>query len=264
MDVTRLDFLSQFDDLLAECSDRVRWHAVNSISHLRWSAKISEIDPLMAAFRAICAEEEAATSLICSLQQCDYEFSERIGFRNHTDKHAVIVFIRAVMDWFKLFQPDISKFFGDLTFYKTELPGRKALGIALPLKDGKTALNPVPPLNLRVQGKSGTEWSHIIRSQLSEMFDSEKDRRFKKSIEGRANFRNKLLYATPAGIPGWRGSVDEFVLNQAGIVYSLLTAMALIDPWRKPNYEPSPVVTASISVFLEIMGRVDLSTDDPE
>ena len=99
MDNTDLDLriFDQFDEFLKGCRGRTKWSAMNSIHHLVMAKEISKIDPAMAAFRSVCAEEEAATALISSLKVQKYPGSEHLNFRSHADKHAVIIFVSTVM-----------------------------------------------------------------------------------------------------------------------------------------------------------------------
>ena len=60
------------------------------------ASKLKGIDPEMAAFRALTAEEEAASALIHSLKWHRYKLSEQLKPRDHIQKAAVYPFFLAV------------------------------------------------------------------------------------------------------------------------------------------------------------------------
>lgn len=62
------DQLEKSRDMLEKCEGRVKTAGLNALNHIGKARQIAEIDPQMACFRAICAEEEAATSLLASLR----------------------------------------------------------------------------------------------------------------------------------------------------------------------------------------------------
>lgn len=95
-----------------------------------------------------------------------------------------------------------------------------------------------------------------FQDEMKLLLGFEKISEIRTLIEQRANLRNTILYATPEGVPKPAGNVNTFIQNQIGIVNSLFTALALIDPWRAPKYPNSGIVTVSIEVFSALMQRV--------
>lgn len=254
MEQEKLDFLKQFDRLTDECTGRVKWAAKNAIKHLRMAAKISDLDQDMASFRAVCAEEEAATALIASLQQNGYPKSKLIRFRTHEDKHAVIVFVQAAISWFgklkELAQPN----FGAHRLYFGEVDGRIAMHLGLQLGNTDIQTTPIPPLHLIIYG--GKTLEEIFESEINQVLGEANLQGVRKSIGERANFRNKILYATPDSMPSQSGDIEAYIMNQAGIVNALLIALALVDPWSGKKYPHSQVVVSLIDVFARMMERV--------
>lgn len=70
--------------------------AQNSLTGFERARALLDIDREMAGFRAITAEEEAATALFRSLQLRGYEGANRIRLKDHFTKSALGPFIRAV------------------------------------------------------------------------------------------------------------------------------------------------------------------------
>ncbi|MDY0836805.1 hypothetical protein [Pseudomonas sp. SED1] len=253
-----LEFLSQHQKIIEGCEGRIKWSAMNAVFHLKKAKEISEIDPLMAAFRSVCAEEEAATALIASLQEQNYLGSEKINFRSHNDKHTVIVFIQAVILWLEKLKTQIGPAIGRHRLFTDEVNGRLAIRIGFQLGDTKNQIVPNPPLHLITQGDKTL--ADVFEKEVNAVLGKKKLSQVKRAISSRANFRNKLLYATPQGPYRHKGDISQWVMNQAGIVNSLLIALALVDPWRKPEFPHSGIVIALIDVFLKLVSRLEKSS----
>lgn len=249
-----IEVLQQFQGFLEGCSGRTKWASVNAICHIQKSVEISKIDPAMAAFRAVCAEEEAATALISSLKELGYTGTDKLYFRNHADKHAIVLFVGTVMQWFQNRKAQASERFGQHRLFFDDVDGRIGLHLSIQLGRSSIAVHPTPPLHLIVHGAKtlGEEF----QDEMKDLLGVERIYEIKRLIDQRANFRNTLLYATPEGVPEPAGDVKVFIDNQIGIVNHLLIALALIDPWRKPKYPLSEIVSVSIDVFVDLMNRV--------
>ena len=245
--------LDQYLDFVNDCSGRVGASAKNALSHLYMATQIAKVDPLMAAFRAICAEEEAATALMASLKKHRYAGSEKIDFHNHRHKQSMVVFIELMKRWYEKFHPEVGWGFDQLKFYPCEVAGRKAIGTFIPIKGTSKSVFMEPPLSLQVGG--GQSWAGIIREGIHTICAEGGFKTFSVMINDRANFRNKLLYASDNSIPKWEGDVGPFIVNQSGIVGALLRALGLIDPWLPSTYGKSSLVEACIEVCLELMQK---------
>lgn len=237
--------------MLMACSGRTKTAGINAINHIFKAKQLAEIDPQMACFRAICAEEEAATSLLASLKDQGYPLSDQYHMWSHENKAGVAIFIKSVVSWFK----------GSLLFdglpleeprlVMTDEPGRPAIELVFALKGTDKCLRPRPPLHIIAQGAVSMkdQIGGHLRKEVKKKFAAE----VKAVIKIRANERNLLLYASDEGLPGCFSNVDGYLLNQAAIVNALLTAVGLIDPWRKPAYPFSGVVAAALEEYVNIM-----------
>ena len=67
-----------------------------ALLHLSCAHRIADVDPEMAMFRAITAEEEVATALLRAVQSIGYPGASRLRVRNHVYKAAVFPFIAAI------------------------------------------------------------------------------------------------------------------------------------------------------------------------
>lgn len=243
--------LDQYLEFVNDCPGRVGWAAKNAMSHIFMATQIAKIDPLMAAFRAICAEEEAATALISSLKKHKYKGAESVKFHSHQDKQSVVVFIQLIKKWYVDFHPQVDWGLDKVQFYPCDVAGRKAIGIFMPIKGNGKSIFIEPPLSLQARGNKG--WAHIIKEGIGKICSEGGYRKFPEMIKDRANFRNRLLYASDSHIPGWSGDVGPFIVNQSGVVGALLRTLGMIDPWSPLTYERSSLVEACIEVYLELM-----------
>lgn len=86
------DFFTPFELNVVKClrraSGRSGYAAANAIHHLRRAWDIRSIDPAMAAFRAITAEEGAASALVLLLREKKYPHAARLSFRDHVTTSA--------------------------------------------------------------------------------------------------------------------------------------------------------------------------------
>ncbi|MNJ42942.1 hypothetical protein D3C77_379260 [compost metagenome] len=245
------DQLEKSREMLMACNGRVKTAGINAIDHIAKAKKLAESDPQMACFRAICAEEEAATSLLSSLKDQGYPLSDQYHLWSHENKAGVVVFIKAVVTWF-----ESSFSFDELSLEKprlliTDEPGRPAIEIVLPLKNMGMCIRPRPPLHFMSQGPVSLRETigGYLRKEVKRTLAAE----VKAEIKSRANERNLLLYASDEGLPGCFPDVTAYLLNQAAIVNALITAVGLIDPWRKPQYEYSGLVEAVLEEYVSVM-----------
>ena len=70
--------------------------ANSAIKYLRRAWRIREIDPPLAMFCCITAEEEAVRAITHSLQRHGYAGAERLRWWNHRQKAVVLPFLQAV------------------------------------------------------------------------------------------------------------------------------------------------------------------------
>jgi hypothetical protein len=92
--------LQEFDraiaDLIPKLPGPAKWRAFNAVRHLNWAWKLRDVDREMAVFRAITAEEEAATAIFLALRRRNYDGADKLRPRDHVHKNAVIPFFDAI------------------------------------------------------------------------------------------------------------------------------------------------------------------------
>ncbi|CRM70361.1 hypothetical protein [Pseudomonas sp. 37 R 15] len=240
----RINSFVQYDDFIEGCSGRVKLATKSSCLHISMARKILGVDPLMAVFRSVCAEEEAAAALIFSLKRLRYKGADKIQFRSHQDKQAIIIFIQAIKSWYTSFHAENITGLDNLRLFPCKAGKRKAFGVFMPIKGTSKSVFIEPPLSLKT--KNGLRWEDIIFDGVKAIATQGGFGNFPEMVKDRANFRNQILYASDQSLPKYDGDVFLYVFNQAGMVATLIRALGLIDPWAPPKYEYSDLVCACI------------------
>lgn len=205
----------------------VRHSALNAVRGLRRAWLIAEIDPEMAYFRAITAEEEAATALIKALVIRKYPGARSLNPRRHADKIGWIALIETLGRMFSesgLPQPMVH-------LQKDVRPPR--IDVHLPsegmgLPEGYHA-TPDEPLNMLIsEGSPGTaSIESSFTSQLQAFAEGKGAGSIRADIDNEANLRNRLLYASDGGWPEVNNP-DAVILERRSRVFLLLGLVIVI------------------------------------
>jgi hypothetical protein len=250
-------FEAEFDKELFACiSNNAKGHskhcARNAIHHLERAWSLKEIDPEMAVFRAITAEEEAATAIFLVLKEQGYENAEKIKFKKHSYKQALEPFLRAIGmfadKWSK--EPDFP--FGSK--YELSLEGKdeeKKLSISFNFQEGMITC--IPPLGFSIKLN---DKQYFFEKELFEITSGKTREDIVKHVERIANRRNELLYAQPNGIPSV-SDIDGFLERRRDVVIGFLRIYGLIYPYR----EKAVFVQQALNAYLTMMGEIEEITE---
>lgn len=241
------DFEFEIIKLLEDLAPPGKHSARNAIWHLNRAWMIRELDPEMAALRAITAEEEAASALFNSLQRRHYVNASKLRKDNHGHKSALIPFLDAA-------RVVISESLKGAPF--SEPPAvtldtnvsqpRLRVMLRLVSAPGQDAF-PEPPLNFSFD-----------RSDGPLPFVDEFHRRMKslglgsveKILKDRARRREHLLYAEDTGLGRLSDpAVLPLLESFRKAVFRVLVFTLLIDPYA----ERSPFVQTCLDAFTEIL-----------
>lgn len=248
------DFEKKAEEAIDDCKGAVKHCMRNALKHLRLAWKIKDTDPAMALFRAITAEEEAASSIFNILKNQKYKNAERIHFRNHMHKQAVFPFLRSVVCYLK----ELNEHNG-VPFEKYHLEHaihnrRKAMQLHLKPREADVILTPIPPLHFNIADpktkKVFTFETTFNKLHLSESFDTALD--YVKHI---SNLRNTLLYANERGCPIVEGNVEDYLLESKRKVFVMVYLALLIDPWLDEGH--SAFVQQALDGFLLLLNKID-------
>src|ERR1700687_4648027 len=230
---------------------RVLQGAQHAFHHLERASVIVELDPEMAMFRAITAEEEAATAVFASLRHRGYVNSEKIQLRSHFYKAALYPFVMQVYS----FMASLSSEFPPLRLKLLEEEQRDPHLIWELLDPQGRWGRPDPPFNFLVSEGSTRQPYHFER-QLEEFANGPAQGNVQKYLEKRANVRNLLLYADESGRPGVVGGTLETLREQRRHVVSLCFVACMIAPYR----ERAMFVQQALNAFLLMIGKLDKDT----
>lgn len=236
-------------DALFKMPAPAKWPAVNAIRHLNRAWRLRQLDPQMAYFRSITAEEEAATCLFLSLKKLKYPGSEKLQHRNHLHKNALFPFLIAVSRMFakhKAWLPS-TKIYLDS---KTSPP---RMFLQFQIAGIKGYWEPQPPLNLSVAGgpKDGESKTIDFSAEIAELAKEHSVTAILSHLKERANLRNRLLYAGATGYPDVQGDAEATVKRFQRNVFLMLRLYLLIEP-----YERQLFVQQCLDAFLLMLGHL--------
>lgn len=235
---------------------RPRHCAVNALRSLRRAWKIAAIDPEMAAFRAITAEEEAATALIFALQHRDYPRANELDWHKHMHKAGVSPFLRAVESMIAesgFPKPQVVLRYKDDTPRVDIFFAGADLGIP-----GDYIVSPEQPLHgVLSHGKVGEEGQAIatFSRELQILADGRGAKDILAVIRADANLRNQVLYAAEDGVPNVE-NVDAFLVARRRPVTLLLSLMIAVLQTKEIQLFAVQVLDAYLQALGKASGTV--------
>jgi hypothetical protein len=228
---------------------RGRFSILNAVRHLRKGWALRDIDPEMAAFRGLTAEEEAVTGVFWALQHRNYTHAERLKPHDHVQKNAAIPFLQALALFFEQFSE--TKRANPKLHIKEEQGARRLMLMLTAHVDGKdVAAYPMPPLNFGVT-MNGERPS--FASQINTFLASQNSHNILDFVRGQANLRNQVLYASPAGCPTLTSLEGRFFEVRRARVMAMATAYLFIEPWQ----ERQPFVQHALDAFLVMLKKLN-------
>jgi len=234
-------------DLLLDTKSRGRHCFRSAIDHLKKGWALRQIDPNMAVFRAITAEEEAASGLIYVLKERHHVDSEKLDPRDHRHKSAVVPFIQILGMHFKeIVEAHDMQPIRHLRKAEGDLPKHLGIGLKVKIAGVEKIAYPIPPLNLRTT-ISGLAPSY--KSQTKELLQKAGASSVKQYIKGLANLRNTILYASADGVPTIEDLDDEFFYDRKKRVFAMLNAYLFIEPYE----EIQPFVQDAVHAFVAML-----------
>ena len=244
------DNLSDFERrawrLILETPPPGRHAARSAVFHVAKARAIAEIDPLMALFRGITGEEEAARAIFHALQRHQYTGAERLKWKDHRHKAAVVPFLSAVGALVK------KQGFAEPRLVLNEDAGkdRLVLQMLFTLPSGqKLLLTPDPPLGFALYVD---DRSHDFAPELADIATGASLSSIDRFVRNRANQRNHYLYASEKGVPGVTGDIAGQIEQNRGNVFSMLAVYLLIDN----HAVHQPFVQQALAAFLKSMDLV--------
>lgn len=224
--------------------------------HLSFAHRLKEIDPAMALFRAITAEEEAATGLLRALQSRRYAASGELLPKDHLQKAAVYPYLRAIAKHTSYLRMSGIK---EVRFAipKDEDKPRLQLAFVLDGENAGIVARPDPPLNLRIrEGGQPVNYQKYFRELISPIGFED----IRKYLDIKRNQRNLLLYASPQGLLNPGPVAESTLQDYRHRIMTILKAALLVWPYR----EVQPFAQEAVRSFLEVSGRLQKVADKAE
>jgi hypothetical protein len=182
----------------------------------------------MAAFRAITAEEEAATAVFHALKRHQYPGSNLLHRHSHLHKNALGPFCEATFEVFKLLndQHDLRP---QLMIAEEEGSRRlkSQFRVVVPGVGEQLATGALP-LGFSI---SRNGQLHDFADQIDNLATSRGADTIKAHLKQRANMRNEVLYAGSDGLPTVK--LNNFLRTQRRAVKMLVILFLLIDPYAE-------------------------------
>lgn len=245
-------FKSPFDShIIAALEASKKSHARESmrsaIEHLRLAEPLFASDVSMAVFRCITAVEEAASSLMLLIQEKGYPRAAELRRTDHLFKNAMLPFIR-ILHGRAVRVASQQNFHIELVVHQSL---QQALGMAVTVQhpDGSSSLVPInPPLALLLS-EDGLGIDKAL--DVDAFIKREGAASVSAYLKQEANLRNRLLYASPAGIP--RIAIDhaKYFPAKQQAVRTMLCAYLLMEPFGQ-----QPTITHALNSYLDLIGMV--------
>lgn len=220
----------------------------SAINHLEMAEKVLEIDPIMAAFRGLTAEEEAASGLMHCLKEKGYQNAHKLKPRDHVHKSAVSPFLAILGMFFSEVMKEQSL---KTSFMFQQEDGKDVLLIVLQMHiNGEEKLaHPIPPFNFTVKSD---DKRLSYKRQIDFLAEHRGVKNLANFIRDDANFRNRLLYASPEGYPAEMSNVAESLIKRQTRVMAMIRGYLMIQPYQ----EQQSFVQDSLDAFLAMIGEL--------
>lgn len=244
----------------AKLKGRPRHCGFNALRGLRRAWEIAPIDPEMAVFRGITAEEEAATALMFALQRQRYPGASKLDPRSHVHKAGWSPFLRTV-------ESVMAESSFPAPRYRIDAEANPPrLDVFLPseelgLEPGHLA-SPDEPLHCVMRtGRTdqGTGRVMDFQVELQRRAEAGGKQDILALIREEANLRNFLLYASDNGFTVVERP-DDFLIRRRRPVMLLLTLTVAI--LQTPTHQLLAVQV--VEGYLRAIGRVPSNLFDYE
>ncbi len=236
--------------LTAAPSSHARHCFRSALHHLERAEALTTVDPAMAVFRAITAEEEAASGLIRCLRDMGYPRSDELNPHDHVHKHAVFPFME-ILGLF--FGQTLGHHFKNyhLHIQDEEGPARLTLALSVQVWGEAKLAYPIPPLNFGVS-TPGDSAPVDYKSQIAEFTQAKGMPSVKAFLKKEANLRNTILYAGPTGYPVVQDLNVSFIEERRRRVFGILYLHLLIFPYK----EHQPYVSQALFAFADLLKQL--------
>lgn len=228
----------------------------SAMYHIEKAEILSEVDPEMAIFRLITAEEEAATAILLMLKEHGYEGARELNKNNHLHKQCLYPYLCAIMELLKSHLEKVSDFPPVLDWVDVDGMDGIKLGIRLTIEEQRLIMEMNPPLNFRV---SHNEELHDFSNEMVLFLERKGFNDTVKHLKDSANLRNKLLYSDGSKIPNTLADTEngkferlaKFLLQK---VNALIVIYFMTSPYKK--MEKAHFLEQALHSYLKVLKYV--------
>jgi hypothetical protein len=226
---------------------RPKYCAINAFRGLKRAWSVAELDPEIAYFRALTAEEEAATALIIALKHRRYPGAEKLDHTHHPHKMGLAPFLGAIETVFaegRMPSPSYK-----LDYEST--PPRLDVRIAsenLGLPPGYSAQSDEPLDGVFQVDGDPRPSANVFDDALERYAKIKGAKSVLRAIQDEANIRNRLLYAADNGITKVE-NVDSVLLAKGRPITLMLTLTVAVLQTRRQQLLPAQALEAYLRIF---------------
>lgn len=223
----------------------------STFKHIELAENIFDLDREMASFRAITAEEEAATALMMALQTKRYPGAKRFNPWNHNHKAAVLACVMAIA---RSLQPILQTYQAIFQFDEARID------IKVPLSNfgveggQEFGLQFVEPLGM-LHTRDGLSGDAVFREAIEAIANGHGFENAKVFIREQANARNTLLYATDTKQPESKATKETIERRKNRALVLLSLSVMVLQAKRQ-----QPMVTQAIPAFLYVISKTQDSS----
>lgn len=230
------------------------WAAFNAVRHLSRAWIVRELDPAMAVFRSITAEEESASAVFRAVKRVGYPGSKHLRPRDHLHKNALFPFCAAV---YRTIADVSADPVATETYFDTSTtPPRLRVRVRVPLpgEDQVLCAEPTESLHFSVSESDADGIDHPVDfgRQLLALARANKLGSVVEYLRDRANARNRLLYAADAGYPSISGDTEQELVHYQKRTFANLTLFLAIDQY--PSRQS--FVQQALEAFLAFLPKI--------
>jgi hypothetical protein len=217
----------------------------------------------MAVFRAITADEEAASAVMWELKNIGYDGHAKLLPHNHHHKNAVIVFLEVFRRFLFRF-PDLVNSQTWIDIGENLETKRPALAFRI-IKPNGESLTISPPLKFEIlvddETNSIFDIAPSFKRELNGFLSDEKSNTLKAFLKKSANERNILLYASANGSARIKELNDEYLLTRKRRVFRQIITYLMIKLYDDQRF---PLVQNCLNAFLSMVTEEKIGELDTE
>lgn len=224
------------DFIFQNAPRKVRTRIINSLYHFNRAQTLRGIDDEMGAIRLIAAEEELVVAIFEWLKLNETYFPEHKDFVRKFKNHFVkLSFYPTLMQFRNILQDLLEHGFTlegleDMPAWSAKpVVEGKEVQVAIYDNKGEEIIRSNPfMLTISRDDKHGEDVVPLLLADLKETIKNYNNMTLKEFISSRADYRNKLLYASDAGCVEMAETLDELIEIFKETYHDLLWVLALM------------------------------------